>query len=261
MGQGPGPMNESQPGRMMGGPTSTDTRGKHPDGRRYNDHSEMRREDGEDREQERSERPRYNQPRDEGENNFRGGFNPMRGGGSYGGENNFRGGGFRRGGPRGEYRGSFNGGPPRDNDGEGGRSRFHGGYDNFRGGEGGPGMRGVRGNLRGGRGDYRGRGGMYDRRDNDPEGGAPMHRISERRDDDMGRGGRGYDRGMPSYRGRGYGEDSGRPRHMDGGEYRGRGGFMDRGGFNPSHGGDEGRQNHVIKTKTRGGLGASEAPE
>ena len=175
----------------MGGPTNPDTRGKHPDGRRYNDHSEMRREDGEDREQERSERPRYNQPRDEGENNFRGGFNPTRGGGSYGGGENFRGGGFRRGGPRGEYRGSFNGGPPRDNDPEGGRSRFHGGYDSFRG-DGGPGTRGVRGNLRGGRG---GRGGMY--REDGPEGGAPMHRISERRDDDMAR------RGMPPYRGRG----------------------------------------------------------
>lgn len=35
----------------------------------------------------------------------------------------------------------------------------------------------------------------------------------------------------------------------------------ERGGFNPSERGEEGRQNHVIKTKSRGGLGASEAPE
>jgi hypothetical protein len=196
MGQGPGQMSEDKPGRMMGEPMNSDSRGKHPEGRRYNDHSEMRRDDGENRGQERSERPRYNQPRDDGENNFRGGYNPgMRGGPSYGGGGGYRG----RGGPRGDFRGGgFSGGPHRDNDPEGGRSRFNGGYDSFRG-EGGPGMRGVRGNLRGGRG---GRGGMY--RDNDGEGSGPMHRISERggfnRDDDRG----GFNsRGMPPYRGRG----------------------------------------------------------
>lgn len=224
-----------------------DSRGKHPDGRRYNEHSEMRRDGGgEDREQERSERPRYNQPRDGGEQrDFRGGFNPRGGPGGYD-RGGYGGGGFRSR-PRGEYRGGFNGGPPRDNDPEGGRSRFHGGYDSFRG-EGGPGMRGGRGNLRGGRG---GRGGMYH---NDPEGSGPMHRISERggfnRDDDMGRRG-----GMQPYRGRGYGEDSGRPMRGFGMDDR-------RGGFNP----DEGKSNHVIKTKSRGGLGSStgapdQAPE
>lgn len=109
--------------------------------------------------------------------------------GSYGG-----GRGFRRGYDNNRGGMGFHGGPHRDNDRDGGGSRFNGGYDNFRG-DGGPGTRGVRGTLRGGRG---GRGGMLDR----PEGqenfrGGPMHKISERREDGMGR------RGMEPYRGRG----------------------------------------------------------
>lgn len=72
-GQGAGQMDDNQSqGRIMAserGGFNPDSRGKHPDGgrRTYNDHSDMPRDERGDREQERSERPRYNQPRDEGE--------------------------------------------------------------------------------------------------------------------------------------------------------------------------------------------------
>jgi hypothetical protein len=41
-----------------------------------------------------------------------------------------------------------------------------------------------------------------------------------------------------------------------------RGGFAERGGFGGgSERGEEGKGNHIIKTKSRGGLGSAGAPE